>query len=132
MSKDERSLVRKLFITILILAGISFPLYWWDAKVLGRWDSDGVLISLSAIAIVLLEPPISFAIRSYLAWRRSERERIKREREAALRESREREARRKRLEAEEAEAETIRRRTIELANAEFAARRKAPQGLKDS
>lgn len=97
------------------------PVYVYDAKINGRWDSDGIALALGLIALVVLEPPVAMMIRSYLARKRAREEREKQERLLAERQAREAEIRNKRLEreaaadklAEEAERREARRKADE-------------------
>ena len=69
----------------LFLGGTGILLYAYDAKLTGRWDSDGLLLSAGLVAVVILEPPISFAVRGYFARKKAREERERREAEEAER-----------------------------------------------
>lgn len=97
--------LRVLCLTIGIVA---IPVYVLDAKLRGRWDAEGVLLSVGLIALVLLEPPISFLVRAYFARRKERKAREEHERLMAGQRAREAEVLRKRLAREAAEDEAER------------------------
>lgn len=106
-------------IFFIICIGV-LPLYWWDAKLRGVWDSDGLFAIFGTFALV----PVTYLIRWYFVrkWARKERER--REREAAAERALQEEAKRKRIEREEAEAEADRQRKASEASETLRRRQK--------
>jgi len=109
---------------MLAIAVVSVPVYWWDARIRGQWDSDGVRATVAAVLVFVLERPVELWIRRHLARKRAREEREKLEREEAVRNAAKAEARRKRLEREEAKAEAERRRMASAASAAWAKKQK--------
>ncbi len=91
--------LRIFSISIVIVA---IPLYAYDAKLRGQWDSDGMVLALGLLALVILEPPIALMVRGYFARKKARELREKQERALAEQRSREAEIRKKRLEREAA------------------------------
>lgn len=115
---------KALRIFSLAIGVAAIPVYVYDAKLNGRWDSDGLLLAVALLALVILEPPVSLMIRGYFARKKAREEREKQERLLSEQRAREAEVRRKRLEreaaaerlAEEAEREANRRKADETWN----------------
>lgn len=112
---------KALKIFSITVAVVAIPVYVYDAKLSGRWDSEGFSLAVALLALVILEPPIALMIRGYFARKKAREEREKRERLLSEQRAREAEARRKRIEreaaadklAEEAERRESRRKADE-------------------
>jgi len=117
-------LSKALRIFSLTIGIAAIPVYVYDAKLNGRWDSEGFLLAVGLLALVILEPPVALMIRGYFARKKAREEREKKERLLSEQRAREAEVRRKRLEreaaadrlAEEAEREATRRKADETWN----------------
>ncbi len=115
---------KALRIFSLTIGIAAIPVYVYDAKLNGRWDSEGFLLAVGLLALVILEPPVALMIRGYFARKKAREEREKKERLLSEQRAREAEVRRKRLEreaaadrlAEEAEREATRRKADETWN----------------
>lgn len=115
---------KALRIFSLTVGVAAIPVYVYDAKLNGRWDSEGFSLAVALLALVILEPPIALMIRGYFARKKAREEREKQERLLSEQRAREAEARRKRLEreaaadklAEAAEREANRRKADETWN----------------
>lgn len=111
----------KLGLFCIALGAVSIPVYVLDAKVNGRWDSDGVFLAGGLILLAVLEPPLALMIRGYFTRKKIREEREERERaEAAMKaakaekltKQRERDAAVQRA-ADEAERQEARRKANE-------------------
>lgn len=109
---------------LIAVCAISLPVYWWDARIRGVWDSEGVIISIGALAFIILEPLISVIVRSYFAQRRARKERERRASEIAEERARLAETARIEREREEAEAAAERRRQTAEADEAWRKRQK--------
>ena len=105
----------------LSVGAAAVPVYMYDAKLTGRWDSDGIFLAVGLIALVILEPPVAMMVRGYFARKKAREEREKQERLLAEQRAKDAEVRKKRLEreaaadklAEEAERREARRKADE-------------------
>lgn len=115
---------KALRIFSLTIGIAAIPVYVYDARLRGQWDSDGMVLAVGLLALVILEPPVALMIRGYFARKKAREEREKQERLLSEQRAREAEVRRKRLEreaaadrlAEEAEREATRRKADETWN----------------
>lgn len=103
--------MKHLGVFCFLIGSLGIFLHVYEARITGVWDSDGLRLIATLMILVLLEPPVAFAIRGYLAHKKAKEEREKREREEAARKQEEAERLRIRRERLAAEEETERRKS---------------------
>lgn len=78
----------------LSVGAAAIPVYVYDAKLTGRWDSDGISLAVGLIALVILEPPVAMMVRGYFARKKAREEREKKEKAEAAKKAAEAEKQR--------------------------------------
>lgn len=65
----------KVLRNVCLTAGfISLPVYYVDAKIHGRWDTEGVMLALGLIVLVIFEPPLASYVRNRIREKREREE----------------------------------------------------------